>query len=1407
MACLVLYQVRFIIFHFQLSKVEYIGDWMFYKASKNQTRFFLFEKATGTKPVLPTTYLIEGDLDKDKLKGVLKVVVKNREMLRARLVQDKQGNIVNEIKDNDNFLEERDISGLDTDSQKVALVNLLQEEIDKHDGFFRTLLVTLSPAKFSLTLIPHHGVVDGLSIGNILADLSFEYNQTQKHTTDDSEQYKNTIDRLEKIEVESKEKDTEYWKNTLINCEQQTAIPAAVGTSDQQFSKTEYISETYQEVFHSNVRNIAKKLKCRTFSIYLALGLVVLQRLTGQIDILATFQSAGRRNHNVDPNLIGLFSKALIVRSPQENDLVSDLIINVDKQVSDALSHEDVSFQSVLQHTNTKVRFAFNWYPIYDQLTFDGCKCTEEILIPWPTDFDINFHFINKQNSIDIRAYYNSKSCTYEVVKASLQLFRALLEGVPNKIDDPISNLVSIGVREVNELPPLNTIDKKRIDEVFFSQAENEPHRTAFTHEGAQLNYSDLSGLVIGFSQILENSNSGSSTPRIAIMGHRGLGIVVGALSALRLKGSFCLIDPCYPADRILTMLDCIDPDYILVADNLIVPIPEFSDFIQVEHDSSYSIQHIFQNKIPNIERVDEGVAYWLFTSGSTGQPKVISSDHSPLLHALKWQRETFKINSDDRVSFLSGVSHDPALRDIFLPLLIGGSVSSPDPSRIFEPGYLFSWINDCDISVIHLTPAMVSLIEMGIKLDEYCSSVKQIFIGGDRVSLPVINQIRNIAPSANIVNVYGSSETPQIVLFKDISTGSIDLVSPIPVGRPRTDVVVTIEDTRRRLCGVLEPGEVVIKTHYLSNGYLNMIDDSINPFDNSFGSDKYDTYRTGDVGYLNTEGDIVLIGRIDDQVKIRGYRVEPAEVTYHLQKIVESSAAIVVSLPLESGEYRLFGYVEKKEPIKDRKKILAEMARGLPPYMVPDTITFVDQLPYLPNGKINRHQLPSPDFSKRDEYVAPRTPREQQLADIWSKALGVTPIGVTDSFFDLGGDSLTGISLMLEMERAGIDADVTRTIMDGTTIEEIAKSEIRGENLKEADKNIDISMPYLHRMAFHCLRGILVILIVIGHWAPGAFERLSDLKPLHTYMTPIFNLGTPGFAIMFGATLSYFNFELFKTRYEIHSRQIKQGLILLSITMVVMSFLSVIKKATNDIPIGITEIVGSYYNVIGFYFLALASVPLWFRWIRLTKESYSGLAFLFILYAVFDIIAREILLPYEWSGISQLLRLYATAKFSYFNMTLGVILGLFLGFVIYRHPSLPFTPKFIALGCGLITLSMAIAYQQGEISELLSPSRRLDLWKWGFYYGFIICLISIFWKITSKFGSRGGLIEHGLKILSSIGVLALFFFVFHALVFKIKGILDVYGVPDLIGLIIVLSLFFGIGGLLVQKIRKVYYG
>jgi amino acid adenylation domain-containing protein len=528
---------------------------------------------------------------------------------------------------------------------------------------------------------------------------------------------------------------------------------------------------------------------------------------------------------------------------------------------------------------------------------------------------------------------------------------------------------------------------------------------------------------------------------RVALVAARRGALVAAILGVLRAGASFVLLDPAHPAARLAACLRLAAPARVLaigdarapgIATDLLVPL-DLPGLLALGADLP---------ALPSSNIVADDEAYVAFTSGSTGEPKGIRGAHGPLAHFARWAIETFAIGPDDRVSMLSGLAHDPLLRDLLVPLAAGAAIVVPDLPQLLEPGALADWLGTGAVSIAHLTPAMASLLGAvdeegpgGVRViaGPALPHLRVLLLGGDVLPVREAERLRALLPGALVASVYGATETPQIVAWHVIDEADAARARiPVGVGIDGAEILVLDPQGEALLPG--EIGEIVVRSPHLALGYLRAED----------GGDRFldlagtRAYRTGDLGRRLVSGEVELLGRGDAQVKIRGHRVEIAAVEQALAAHPGVQRALVTARPDAGGELRLVAHLVPHSVPPARASLEAHARATLLDAERPSAFVILDRLPLTPSGKIDRRALPDPALPAPGAE-RPRTRLERTLAAIWEQVLAAPEVGLDDDFFALGGHSLRAVQVLSRLRDATSIELPLRALFDAPTVRALA--------------------------------------------------------------------------------------------------------------------------------------------------------------------------------------------------------------------------------------------------------------------------------------------------------------------------------------------------------------------------------
>ena len=963
--------------------------------------------------------------------------------------------------------------------------------------------------------------------------------------------------------------------------------------------------------------------------------------------------------------------------------------------------------------------------------------------------------------------------------------------------------------REILEYKPNATIQQ-----AFLEQAQKTPESTALSASHGQCSYAQLETISRQLAGAIL-ANVVKTTDRIMILSDRNPALIYAVLAALRSGITYTIADASYPTARILSIREIIQPTLLIVCGAQIVPeefqvASQLNELKILQLPEDYKSAHIayaqYDQALPKLELDLTRTAYITFTSGSTGQPKGIATNHPPLPHFIDWHVQHHGFTANDHFSMLSGLSHDPLLRDIFTPLSIGATLHIPKQATIFDPDKLFEWLDTNNITVSHLTPAMGEIIVAGASNPESILKYQRYFFwGGDVLSHKTSKRLREIAPHAQQVNFYGTTETPQAMASFVITP---DWQGPYPIGRGIKDTQLLVLNAEGELASVDEPGDLIIRSPYLSQGYINDEEQTESKFTtNKFtGSTNDYCYHTGDIGKYLPDGNVVYLGRSDNQIKIRGFRVEPSEITNVMEKFTGITRALVLAKNIGEDRKILVGYyVSAQNQDIDHNKLLNHLRTSLPSYMVPSHLMSLPAFPLLANGKIDLQSIPEPEMhepSSGENYIAPCNEREVELVKIWQDILGIATIGVNDNFLALGGDSLSALKALGRMKQLGIPNAVARGIFQGKTIREIV-----GEDNGDEIQTNNILPEWRTNLLINILRGILVIIVVSDHWSEGFINRLfgkGNGSNILEALSPIFNIATPGFAYVFGTGLGYF----FYTKYHINKKQTRKsmqfGAILILIGIMIGSFLNLGSIPFEEITP--TVFFNAFFGPLLYYALAMLTASIWFCLIGLSRYTYLNCVLLIIFcYFIFHG-CEYLLLDREQTGFLQLIRLMLVAKFNYFNMSIGAIGGVMTGIYLRRHCAENLSIKALLAGITSAVTGVALLYLNSGSFEGLHQQTDMGLWRWLFYSGVVLMTASFIFSLVNSFTLLPKFIRIILQVLAVFGQATFLIIALHSMVLYGKAILTIAGLPISMAISIPVLIFLSINGWVMVRLYQLYY-
>jgi amino acid adenylation domain-containing protein len=568
------------------------------------------------------------------------------------------------------------------------------------------------------------------------------------------------------------------------------------------------------------------------------------------------------------------------------------------------------------------------------------------------------------------------------------------------------------------------------IQEQFAAHVAQAPDAVAVSADGVRLTYRELDERANRLAHRLIGIGVRPAEP-VAVLLERSPELLVAILGVLKAGAVYLPLHSAYPLARMRHIMDGVGRPVLLADESRCrAGLPESRQVVRVDSDP---LPRELPGTDPRIGTHPDDLACVIHTSGSSGDPRGVAVTHRGVLSVAL--DSCWDAGSQERVLMLAPYAFAVSTYEIWVPLLRGGRLVLAPPGRV-DLSTLRRLIRDEEITAVQLTAGLFRVV--ATEAPDCLATVGEVSTGGDVISPGAVARVLEACPGITVRATYGASEMTLYVTTTTM-TAPYQASSTVPVGRPMDDVELYVLDERLRPLDTGQVGEVYIAGERLARGYLGRPGPTSERFvANPFGRPGTRMYRTGDLARWTADGLVDFVGRADAQVKVRGFRVELAEVESALAGYPGISEAVVVARRDEAGDQTLVGFVVGGPDVADEAALREHAGKLLPDYMVPSAFVVLDSLPLTPNGKVDRLALPVPAPAGSLDYRAPGTVRQELLCSLFADALGVARVGVDDSFFDLGGQSLSGVRLINLINKA-LDVELSiEVLFDLPTVAEL---------------------------------------------------------------------------------------------------------------------------------------------------------------------------------------------------------------------------------------------------------------------------------------------------------------------------------------------------------------------------------
>ena len=968
----------------------------------------------------------------------------------------------------------------------------------------RATLVKLAEDQHIFLVVMHHIVSDGWSLVLFFQELSTVYDAFSRGEASPlpelAVQFADYAAwQRQWLQGETLQTQLNYWKQQLGGELPVLELPADRPRPAMQTFNGAREWLVLPEHLTQSVLALSRREGVTLFITLLAVFKVILYRYTGDEDVIVGSPIANRPQTETE-SIIGFFLNNLALRSDLSGEpSFREVLARVRKTALEAYANQDVPFEKLIDAVRPErdlsrtpiFQVYFNLFNFGAEIRLPGSDQTISFVEAWAqseeelSKFDLTLYAGLQGRELKLALVYNTDLYDASTIQLLLSHFKTLVESAVANPDRAISELTLSPERDqrsqaVDKVRPDNAFIEFRREEIqqsiadrFAAQVEKYPKRVAVKSRNHEWTYEKLQAAVNQIAQALLASRE-TDEERVALLFEHDAPMIAAMLGALRAGKTYVPLDPHHPRERLVQIIKHSQATVVLTNTRNLAAARELANdgvqLINIDSLDNSGARVAFPAVKP------DSLAYILYTSGSTGQPKGVMQNHRNVLHYIRVYTNNLHLSADDRLTLFSSYCFDASVMDIYGALLNGATLY---PVNVREDGLadLAAHLIAEEITVYHSTPTVYRYFINALN-DEKGSlqfpALRLVVLGGEKVSRADVESYQqHFADHCLFVNGLGPTEAT-VSLQNFIDKRTVLGGDSVPVGFPVADTQVLLLNKAGKPAEV--SGEIAIKSAHVALGYWRNDVATARAFGSSGtpavreGSKGNRIYRTGDMGRRLPDGSIKFEGRKDFQIKIRGFRVELGEIESRLCEHLRVSEGVVVAHETRAGDKRLVAYVVPRQDVGARhavplpntsctlgESLSAELReflkQSLPEYMVPSAFVMLDELPLTSSGKLNRRALPAPEILELrrgsaptfeedlqgTRTAAPQTPLEKRLATIWSDLLDVNAIGTNDNFFELGGHSLLAVRLFAQIEKQLGKRLPLATLFQAPTVAELA--------------------------------------------------------------------------------------------------------------------------------------------------------------------------------------------------------------------------------------------------------------------------------------------------------------------------------------------------------------------------------
>ncbi|MFE3318801.1 amino acid adenylation domain-containing protein [Nocardia sp. NPDC059195] len=1018
----------------------------------------LYDSDTADGYTVQSLLTLAGTVDATRLRGAAQALIDRHENLRVAFVETDDGPRQLVLSAAEIPWQEIDLTDIADDDQRTRELDRTIE-LDALTRFdltrpplLRFTLIRTAPETFRLVMTNHHLVLDGWSTPLLVRELLTLYvTAGDASILPAARSYREFLSWLEDQDAPAS---LAAWKQALAGIDTPTrAVPTLAGIES---TETAMLSQDLSAATVAVLESAAREAGATVNTLVQAGWSMLLAMLTGRTDVVFGATVSGRPPElpGVE-EMVGLFINTVPVRVTLDpSEKVSDLLARVQAEQARLMDHQHVGLAAI--HRAVGLAELFDTLTVFESYPIDREALSQTLDIAGmrvldvegtdATPYPLNLMVIPLRgedgagDALRITVKFMADQLEHTAAQSLLDRFVRLLSQLAENPHAVVSQLRYCSDTELASLAPVHgppPLPMRTLADILTAGARIDPDAIAVSAGELRMSYGELDAWSNRFARVLLGRGIGPEIFVVLAL-TRSLESVVAVWALAKTGAAFVPLDPSYPVERIEHMLTDSKAPIGVTVTATGEDLPGSIDWLLLDDlNTMRRAMLVSDAPITDAERggpVDiDHTAYLIYTSGSTGKPKAVLLSHRGIANLVAAQRETLALDPSASALQVASPSFDASVFEMLTAHAAGGRLVV-SPPEVYGGAELETLLRTERVTHAVITPSALATMEPTDLTD-----LRVLSVAGEAATPELIEKW---AAGRRMVNLYGPTE------FSIWATGPAELVAgePVTIGGPIRGAALVVLDSWLRPVPVGIAGELYLAGPALARGYFNRFEMTASRFvANPFGIAGERMYRTGDMVRWVTGENAALtleyLGRSDFQVKIRGLRIELGEIDAVLSRAEEVDYAVTIGREGPAGATVLASYVLPVPDIElDTETLRAQVAAELPGYMVPAYVVVLEDIPLTPVGKLDRKALPIPDFSATQQsYLAPCTPIEQAVAEVFADVLGSEQVSVDQSFFELGGNSLSATKVVARVNSALGSTIALRDLFDAPSVAQLA--------------------------------------------------------------------------------------------------------------------------------------------------------------------------------------------------------------------------------------------------------------------------------------------------------------------------------------------------------------------------------